>query len=229
MKSDPAKRVAILLTLISLLVAVAVASTGSVPVGTGGTRSPSDRFLDVAISLFLLWMAFGTVLLVLLIVNRRGVLAQAVVERRKGGRRNALVAGLISFGLLALFIRWLSTGENNGQTLLDRFRPGSRRANLDVSGAAPSYEPEFATGPVLIVLGVLAVAIIGWMIAYRARRRSLPPMPESALPGAHRRPGGDAGRPAGRDRSTQGGDRRLRPHGAHPRRLRPSPAPRGGT
>ena len=91
--SDPAKRVVILLALISLLVAVAVASTGSVPVGTGGTRSPSDRFLDVAISLFLLWMAFGTVLLVLLIVNRRGVLAQAVVERRKGGRRNALVAG----------------------------------------------------------------------------------------------------------------------------------------
>lgn len=182
MKSDPAKRAIILLALVSLLVAVAVASTGSVPVGTGGTRSPSDRFLDVAISLFLLWMAFGTVLLVLLIVNRRGVLAQAMVERRKGGRRNALVAGLISFALLALFIRWLSTGEGNGQTLLDRFRPGSRRANLDVSGAAPSYEPEFATGPVLIVLGVLAVAIIGWVIAHRARRRSLPPMPESLYP-----------------------------------------------
>jgi Domain of unknown function (DUF4129) len=181
MKGDPAKRVVILLALISLLVAVAVASTGSVPVGTGGTRSPSDRFLDVAISLFLLWMAFGTVLLVLLIVNHRGVLAQAVVERRKSGRRNALVAGLMTFGLLALLIRWLSTGENNGQTLLDRFRPGSRRDN-DVSGAAPSYEPEFATGPVLIVLGVLAVAIIAWIIAYRARRRSLPPMLESLYP-----------------------------------------------
>jgi hypothetical protein len=182
MKGGPAKRVVILLALISLLVAVAVASTGSVPVGTGGTRSPSDRFLDVAISLFLLWMAFGTVLLVLLIVNGRGVVAQAVVERRKRRRRNALVAVLISFGLLALFVRWASTGENNGQTLLDRFRPASQRDNLDVSGAAPRYEPEFATGPVLIVLGVLAVAIIGWTIAYRARRRSLPPMPESLYP-----------------------------------------------
>ena len=161
MNSDPAKRVVVLLGLISLLVAVAVASTGSVPVGTGGTRSPSDRFLDVTISLFLLWMAFGTVLLVLLIINRRGVLAQAVVERRKGGRRNALAVAVVSFGLLALFLRWLSTDGNNGQALLDRFRPGSRRANLDVTGAAPSYEPEFATGPVLIVLGVLAIAIVG--------------------------------------------------------------------
>jgi len=176
------RAVVVLVSLISLLVAVAVASTGSVPVGTGGTRSPSDRFLDVAISLFLLWMAFGTVLLVLLIVNRRGVLAQAMVERRKGGRRNALVAGLITFGLLAVFIRWISANGNNGQTLLDRFRPGSRRANLDVSGATPRYEPEFATGPVLIVLGVLAVAIVTWVIAYRARRRSLPPISESLYP-----------------------------------------------
>jgi len=182
MNSAPARRVVVLLTLISLLVAVAVASTGSVPVGTGGTRSPSDRFLDVVISLFLLWMAFGTVMLVLLLVNRRGVLSQAVVERRKGGRRNALGVAVVSFVLLALFIRWLSTGENNGQALLDRFRPGSRRANLDVSGEAPSYEPEFATGPVLIVLGVLAVAIIGWVIAHRARRRSLPQMRESLYP-----------------------------------------------
>ena len=182
MNSDPTKRVVAFLALISLLVAVAVASTGSVPIGTGGARSPSDRFLDVAISLFLLWMAFGTVLLVLLIANHRGVLAKALVERRKGGRRNALLAGLISFGLLALLIRWISTHDNDGQTLLDRFQPGSRRANLDASGAAPRYEPEFATGPVLIVLGVLAVAIIGWAIAHRARRRSLPPMPESLYP-----------------------------------------------
>jgi len=182
MNSDPTKRVVAFLALISLLVAVAVASTGSVPIGTGGARSPSARFLDVAISLFLLWMAFGTVLLVLLIANHRGVLAKALVERRKGGRRNALLAGLISFGLLALLIRWISTHDNDGQTLLDRFQPGSRRANLDASGAAPRYEPEFATGPVLIVLGVLAVAIIGWAIARRARRRSLPPMPESLYP-----------------------------------------------
>ena len=182
MNSNPTKRVVILLALISLLVAVAVASTGSVPVGTGGTRPPSERFLDVAISLFLLWMAFGTVLLVLLIANRRGVVAEAVVERHKAGRRSALAAGLISLGLLGLFIRWISTDGNSAQTALDRFREGSLRPNPDASGAGSSYEPEFATGPVLIVLGVLAVAIAGWVIAHRARRRSLPPMPESLYP-----------------------------------------------
>ena len=175
-----------LLALVTLLVAVAVSSTGSVPVGSGGTRAPSDRFLDVAISLFLLWMVFGTILLVVLIVNRRGVLAQAVVERRQGGRRSILVGTLVGFGLLALFMRWIWTDGNNGQTLLDRFRPGSRRADLDVTGAAPRYEPEFATGPVLIVLGLLAIAVVTWLIAYRARRRSLPPADRFALPGAWR-------------------------------------------
>jgi hypothetical protein len=182
MKSDPTKRFIVVLALISLLVAVAVASTASVAVGTGGTRSPSERFLDAAISLFLLWMAFGTVLLVLLIVNRRGVLAEAVVERHESGRRNTLVAGLITLGLLALLIRWISTGGTSAQTALDRFGPGSPRANPDVSGGRPRYEPEFATGPVLIVLGVLAVATVGWVIAHRARRRSLPPMSESFYP-----------------------------------------------
>jgi hypothetical protein len=147
MNSDPTKRVVVILALISLLVAVAVASTGSVPLGTGGTRPPSERFLDVAISLFLLWMAFGTVLLVLLIANGRGVLAEAVVERHKAGRRNALVAGLISLALLGLLIRWISTGGFGAQTALDRFRPGSQQAGPDASGAGQGYEPEFATGP----------------------------------------------------------------------------------
>lgn len=181
MNSGPTKHLVVLLALIGLLVAVAVGSTGSVPVGTGGTRSPSDRFLDVTISLFMLWMAVGTVLLVLLLVSRRGVLAEAVVER-KGGRRNALTVTLVSLVLLALLIRWLSTGENDGQGLLDRFGPRSGRSNPNVSSETPSYEPEFATGPLLIVLGVLAVAIIGWVIAHRARRRSLPPTSESLYP-----------------------------------------------
>ncbi len=170
------------LVLVSLLIAVAVASTGSVPVGSGGTRPPSHRFVDVIVSLFLVWMAFGTILLVLLLVNHKGMLAQAVAERRRGRRRDAVIAAVVGFGLLALFIRWLSNHDGQRQTILDRLLPGSRRSELDAPSAAPRYEPEFATGPVLIVLGLLAVAVAMWAIAYRARRRSLPPLPEALIP-----------------------------------------------
>lgn len=183
MNSGSRHRAAIgLLVLLSLLLAVAVASTGSVPVGSGGTRPPSHRFIDVMVSLFLVWMVFGTILLVLLLVNRKGMLAQAVTQRSRARRRDAVIAAAVGFGLLALFIRWLSGNGERGQTILDRLRPGSRRANIDVPGAAPAYEPEFATGPVLIVLGLLAIAIVLWVVAYRARRRSLPPIPESLIP-----------------------------------------------
>ncbi len=183
MNSGSKHRAAIgLFVLVGLLVAVAVASTGSVPVGSGGTRPPSHRFVDVMVSLFLVWMMFGTILLVLLLVNRKGMLAQAVAERKRGRRRDAVIAAAVGFGLLALFIRWLSSHDEQRQTILDRLLPGSRRSDLDVPGAAPRYEPEFATGPVLIVLGLLAIAIAMWAIAYRARRRNLPAMPDSLIP-----------------------------------------------
>jgi Domain of unknown function (DUF4129) len=183
MNSGSKHRAAIgLLVLISLLLAVAVASTGSVPVGSGGSRPPSHRFVDVVVSLFLVWMVVGTILLVLLLANHREVLAQAVAERRKGRRRDAVITTLVGLGLLALFVRWLSGNGERGQTLFDRLRPGSGRADLEAPRAAPGYEPEFATGPVLVVLGLLAIAILLWVVAYRTRRRSLPPVPESLIP-----------------------------------------------
>ena len=185
MKSGSKHRGAIgLIVLVSLLLAVAVASTGSVPVGSGGTRPPSHRFVDVVVSLFLVWMVLGTILLVLLLVNHKGLLAQAVAERRRGRgrRRDAVIAGAVGFALLALFVRWTSNEGGRSQTIFGRLVPGSSRAGLNAPEAAPGYEPEFATGPVLIVLGLLATAIAMWAIAYRARRRSLPPMPELLIP-----------------------------------------------
>ena len=65
-----------LLVLVALLVTVAAASTGSVPVGAGGVRRPSDRLLDILISLFAIWMAFGVLLWGYLLLLRKDVLAR---------------------------------------------------------------------------------------------------------------------------------------------------------
>jgi len=182
MSNSRHRAVAGLLSLVVLLAAVAVASTGSVPVGTGRTRSPSDRILDIAISLFVAWMVVGTVLIVILMILRKDLLAEALVARRRRPQRNALVGLLLGFGVLAAFIRWGWTDTGRSHQFIDRFRPGSRGNGLGVSDALPEYEPEFATGPVVIVLTLLAIGAVAWAIAIRARRRVTRPLPDSLIP-----------------------------------------------
>ena len=55
-------------------------STGSVPVGSGGARRPSDRVLDVLFSLILLLMAFGAFLWGYILLLRKDI----AVELRAG-------------------------------------------------------------------------------------------------------------------------------------------------
>ena len=207
--------------------AVAVASTGSVPAGTGGTRAPSDRFLDVVISLVLVWMAFGA-------GHGRRPPAAAQGRRRRDRRhpaeaqplgdvrRRSRSASACSRSSSAVV--WVDGGPV--QAVADRLRPGSRGSTDATTPAPGTYEPEFATGPVLIVLGLLVVAIATWVIAYRARRRRLGPMEESLAARARRRAGRDARRPPGRVGPAPGGHRRVRPDGARARRLRASRATR---
>ena len=171
-----------LAVLALLLIAVAIASTGSVPAGSGGARRPSDRFFDVLISLFLVMMALGTLLWVYLLLIRRGVLAQAAASRRRRSPWASIGAPALGFGLLALVVRWLSVDDGLRQRIADRIR--LRPTNLASANATGpgDYQPEFATGPVLVVLGLLAVAVAAWYLSYRARRRRLEPMSESLLP-----------------------------------------------
>jgi len=159
-----------LAALVVLLVVVAVASTGSVPVGTGGTRAPSDRFLDVLISLLLVWMAFGAILLAYLLLPRKGAPAKTATALHRRRPWVSLLGLALGLGLLALFVRWFRVDNGQNLGITDPLLSGP-----DGSGAtAPGdYEPEFATGPVIVVLGLLAVAVAAWIIAYRARRRRL--------------------------------------------------------
>lgn len=165
-----------------LLVAVAVASTGAVPAGSGGTRRPSDSFLDVVMSLFLLLMAFGALMWVYILLIRKDIVAEAVATRRRRGPWASVVGFAVCFGLLALFVRWLSVDESLRKRIAARIRPRPGSPLAGSTTAPDQYQPQFATGPVLIVLGLLAVAIAAWYLSYRARRRRLPPMSESLLP-----------------------------------------------
>ena len=132
---------------------------------------PSDRVLDVAISLFLLLDGRSAP------SSARhphappqGRCSPRLSSRgRAGGRWDALVGTRSSVSACSpLFIRWLS----------DRYRSaaisastgsglGSRGQRLGVSDARPSYEPEFATGPVRRRPRRCSRSrVVAWIIAY---------------------------------------------------------------
>jgi hypothetical protein len=170
-----------LAVLAVLLVAVAIAATGTVPVGSAGTRRPSDRFLDVLISLFLVVMAFGVLLWGTILLIGRVTLAEAAAERPRRSFWASIVGFGLVFGLLALFVRLLSVDDGLRRRIADRISPLESPA-----GGGPAipgnYRPEFATGPVLVVLVLLAIAIATWYLSYRARRRRLAPASELLAP-----------------------------------------------
>jgi hypothetical protein len=169
--------------LLLLLVAVAVASTGSVPSGSGGTRRPADELLDVAISLYLLLMVFGIGLWIYLLAVRKDVVAESILARRGKPRWPAVLTLAVVFAVLAVFVRWLSVDEELRRRIQSiAGRTGNRTPPGGKQSAADAYQPHFATGPVLVVLGLLVVVGVAWYLSYRAHRRRLPPLRDSLLP-----------------------------------------------
>lgn len=160
--------------LLVLLAAVALASTGATPVGTGGDRGPSDRVLDTFFSLVFVFMAAGSVGLVLLILLPTRELAEARAQARQ---RRGMLAAALTFGLvflaLALLLRYGvyrggTTGEEGGlapPSSLD----GTRGQPLEEE----PYEPDFAPWPVAVVLTLVALAAAAAYASRRARRRHL--------------------------------------------------------
>lgn len=169
--------------LLLLLVAVAIASTGSVPAGSGGTRRPADELLDVLISLYLLLMVVGVGLWVYLLAIRKDVVAEQIMARRGRPRWPAVLTLAVSFALLAVFVRWLSVDEAMRRRIQSiAGRTGNRTPPGGKQQAADAYQPQFATGPVLVVVALVVVVAVAWYLAYRAHRRRLPPLPDSLLP-----------------------------------------------
>jgi Domain of unknown function (DUF4129) len=161
-----------LAALVLLLVAVAIASTGSVPAGTGGTRRPADQLLDVLLSLYLLLMIVGVGMWVYLLAIRRDAVADAIANRKRRSPWVSFLTFVLGFGLLALFVRWLSVDENLRRRIAERIGQGQGTANR-TTGDTSSYEPQFDTWPVVVVLALVAAAVVAWYVSYRARRRRL--------------------------------------------------------
>src|SRR5215510_1433309 len=76
------RSLAVLLGLFALLALVAIASTGSTPIGSGTTRRPADELVDTLVSLVLIVVLAGSVAIFYVYYLQR---AASHDDRRQGG------------------------------------------------------------------------------------------------------------------------------------------------
>jgi len=168
--------------VVLLVAVVAVASTGSVPTGAGGSsRRPSEGLLDTVFSLFIVLMVLCTVLVAVMLTFFRRYDPTAGPRRRRSPLQS-IVSFVLSLALLAVIVRALagSSGERNGLRLPFAGDADGARGDADTA----RYEPELAVWPVVAVvtlLGIVALAV--WLSARgrRAAREAVPTTPREAL------------------------------------------------
>jgi Domain of unknown function (DUF4129) len=177
-----ARTLAIGAAVVLLVAVVAVASTGSVPTGTGGgSRRPSEGLLDTAFSLLLVLMALCAVFVAVMLSFFRRYDPTAGTRKRRGPLQS-LVSFVLSLALLTVIVRAVagSSGERSGLRLPFAGGNADARPEDDTS----RYEPELAIWPVVAVVALLAIAAVAvWLSARgrRAAREAVPTTPREAL------------------------------------------------
>jgi hypothetical protein len=155
--------------LVLLLVAVAIASTGSVPTGSSGSGRPAERLLDVFVSLMVLVMLAGIGIWIYALWVRKNLPLDDRLLLRARRRRTSWFSLLALIGAVAVLVRWGSLDSR----LRNRFGGGAGGTGSAGSGGKSSsdtYTPHFATAPFLIVVALLAAAAGAWYLSQRRRR-----------------------------------------------------------
>ncbi|MGI8974336.1 MAG: DUF4129 domain-containing protein [Gaiella sp.] len=154
---------------VALVAGVAVASSGSIPSGSGAARRPSETLLDTVVSLAVAGTALGMVVAVAVFVLLRREVAATEAPARRNGRATAIA--LLWFGGLLLGVALLLRSDGSGSDRGGVFGAlGRRRTDTPPGGG---YEPEFQPWPVLVVGLLAAAGGLALWASHRARRRAL--------------------------------------------------------
>jgi Domain of unknown function (DUF4129) len=159
------------LVVLALVAVVAIAATGSTPSGSGDTRPPSETLLDTIFSLGLVAVAFGGILLVYGLTQRKAI-AREVASGRY--RRTSLVSFLGFFVLFTAFTYWRLSSwdpqqpEEEGELAF----PGEtvQPTTPETMAQAP-YEPSVSWLPIVVVVGLVLAAAVAYVVAERRAQR----------------------------------------------------------
>jgi hypothetical protein len=160
------------LVVLALLAVVAIAATGSTSTGTGRVRPPAATLLDTIFSLGLLAVVAGGVLVVYGLMQRKEI-GREMSSRRYP--RTSLVGWILFVFAFTLFVYWRKWDFRPTQPPVTEVVPTETApppSGTPHDGTTTTYEPRLAWIPILVVLGLVAVAVAAYVLsARRARRR----------------------------------------------------------
>jgi hypothetical protein len=165
---------AVALALAVLVGAVAVASTGSVPGGDGGSRRPSEQLLDTAVSLFVVLLGVGAVVTVATLAYLRKVEASSSDARPARRGVAGAFAGIATALALVLAALAVARSRDDGQGQGGGLLPGLGGGDGDPEAARPAYDPEFTVWPVAAIVILALAAATAVLLERRARLGGLP-------------------------------------------------------
>ena len=159
------------LAVLLLVGVVAVASTGSTPGGTNRSRPPSDTLLDTIFSLGLVTVLAGAVLLAYGLTQRKAIAREIATGRY---RRTTLAGYLAFFGVFVAFSYWrLSHWKVQPQDASETEPafPGARPVPTPGDESGTVYQPSVSWIPIAVVVGLVATAVVAYVVAERRARR----------------------------------------------------------
>ena len=175
MRGNAARALLPALVVLALVAIVAIASTGSTPLGTDDARAPHETILDTILSIGMLLLVPAAIIFVYGLMQRKAI--QREIARGRYPR-----SGLgVFFGFLVVlcFLSWWRFRDWERPVVEDEIGeqafPGPL-PNPEESAPPETYEPEFALIPVLVVVGLAAIAVVAAAVALR--RKHPPPADE---------------------------------------------------
>ena len=176
MESSQRGRIALLTALgvLVALVVVAIAARGSIAVGEGGGRGPTDALLDILFTLYLVAMAGAIVLLVYLLVLHRQIQARGGGTVRRRGPLETVLTMIILIGagsLLARKVTGLRPPPPPEPELTEIAFNGQALTGPTRTDAVP-HEPGFAWEASVATAALIVLALCAWWYSGRARRRA---------------------------------------------------------
>ena len=152
---------------------VAVASSGSTPAGTDRTRPPADTIVDTFWSLMLVLFVVAAGVFVYGLTQRKAIAREMALRRYP--RTGVTFLGFLLIAAVISYFRlrgWKPPAVQQPGEPIFPVQPHP----VPIEGQdVVDRTPEFAWIPVLVVVGLAAIAIGAFVIAERRRRRPLAP------------------------------------------------------